>query len=178
MLGPLLNSTDSTLNFGSSSFHMSATPPWCPLTAFELMIEYPEAVLGCLSSMSFISVSTANPTLICAKPAAACVIRPPLPSTIFHVAIRKVPLPSGLEGVKLLSMANITRARCQRPKCQEKAKNKFSGSRAVTICTSRPAQPHRPVSEWGGSTPVGCLVIIIDSGASGPPWWWVCSVPC
>ncbi len=42
MLGPLLNSTDSTSNFGSSSFHMSATPPWCPLTALELMIEYPE----------------------------------------------------------------------------------------------------------------------------------------
>jgi hypothetical protein len=63
------------------------------------MIVYPEAVLGCLSSTSFVSVSTANPTLICAKPAAACANRPLLPSTMFHVAIRKVPLSSGKEGV-------------------------------------------------------------------------------
>jgi hypothetical protein len=79
MFGPLLNSTDSTSNYGSSSLHMSATPPWCPLTAYEHMIEYLEAILGCLASTSFVSVSTANPTLICAKPAAACVNRPPPP---------------------------------------------------------------------------------------------------
>ena len=54
--------------------------------------------------MSVVSVSTANPTLICAKPAAACANRPPLPSTMFHVTIRKVPLPSGKEGVELSSM--------------------------------------------------------------------------
>ncbi len=71
------------------------------------MIEYPAVVLGCLLSTIFVSVSTANLTPICAKPAAACVMRPPLPSTIFHVAIRKVPLPSGLEGAELLSMASI-----------------------------------------------------------------------
>jgi hypothetical protein len=34
-----------------------------------------------------------------------------------------------------------------------------------------PAQPHRPASEWGGSVPVGCLVIMMFSVAFGPPWW-------
>jgi hypothetical protein len=56
--------------------------------------------MGCLSLTSFVSVSTVNPTLICAKPAAACANRPLLPSTMFHVVIRKVPLPSGKEGVE------------------------------------------------------------------------------
>jgi hypothetical protein len=46
----------------------------------------------------------------------------------------------------------------KRPK---KAKNEFSGSCAVTNCTSGPAQPHHPTSEWGGSAPVGCSVIIV-----------------
>ncbi len=119
MFGPLLNSTDLTSNFGSFSFHKSATPPWCPFTAFEHMIEYPEAILGCLSSTSFVSVNTANPTPICVKPAAACVSRPLLPSTMFHVAILKVPLPSGKEGAELSFVANITLARRQRPKCQK-----------------------------------------------------------
>jgi hypothetical protein len=38
---------------------------------------------------------------------------------MFHVAILKVPLPSGKEGVKLSSMASITLARRQRPKSQK-----------------------------------------------------------
>jgi hypothetical protein len=116
IFGPLLNSTDSTSNFGLSSFYMIATPPWCPLTAFEHMIEYPEAVLGYLSLTSFVSISTANPTPICAKPVAACVNRPPLPSTIFQVAILKVPLPSSKEGAGVLSGASITLAQRQRPR--------------------------------------------------------------
>ena len=61
----------------------------------------------------FASVSTANPTLICTKPAAACANRPLLPSTMFHV-----PLPSGKEGIELSSMASITLARRQRPKAK------------------------------------------------------------
>ena len=63
----------------------------------------------------------------------------------------------------------------KRPK---KAKNEFSGSCAVTNCTSGPAQPHHPVSEWGGSAPVGCSVIIVVSLVFGPPWWRASSVPC
>jgi hypothetical protein len=102
-------------------------------------------------STSFVSVSTANPTLICAKPAAACTNRPLLPSTMFHVAIRKVPLPSGKKGVELSSMASITLARRQRPKSQKMAKNDFLGSHAVTNCTSGPAQPHRPRRDGGGA---------------------------
>ena len=58
--------------------------------------------MGCLLSTSFVSISTPNPTLICAKPVAACDSLPFLPLAIFHVAIQKVPLPSGKEGVDLL----------------------------------------------------------------------------
>ena len=123
---------------------------FCPTHACTTP-EYPEAVLGCLSLTSFVSVSTANPTPICAKPAAACVNRPLLPSTIFHVAILKVPLPSGKEGAKLSSMASITLARRQRPKSQKRLINDFFGSRAVTNCTSGPAQPHRPRRDGGGA---------------------------
>jgi hypothetical protein len=75
--------------------------------------------LGCLSLTSFVSVSTANPTLICAKPAAACANRPLLPSTMFHVAIQKVLLPSGKEGVELSPMASITLVQRQRPKAKK-----------------------------------------------------------
>jgi hypothetical protein len=38
---------------------------------------------------------------------------------MFHVAILKVPLPPGKEGVELSSMASITLAQRQRPKAKK-----------------------------------------------------------
>jgi hypothetical protein len=70
---------------------------------------------------------------------------------MFHVATQKDPLPSGKEGVEVSSMASITIAQRQWPKSQIKAKNNFLGSRAVTNCTSGPAQHHSPRWDGGGA---------------------------
>ncbi len=53
------------------------TSPWLQLAAFEHMIVYPEAALGCLSSTIFVSISTANPIPICAMPQLPVSIFPP-----------------------------------------------------------------------------------------------------
>ena len=164
----MLNSTDSTSNFGSSSFHKSVTPPWCPLTAFEHMIAYPEAVLGCLSSTSFRlrQHRQSNPYLrqACSR------LRQSFPPPIDNIPCRhpKSPTTLRLRGRQIVVHGRHHACTAPTAKMPKKAKNEFSGSRAVTNCTSRPAQPHRPRRDGGGSAPVGCLVILLLAWRLGP----------
>jgi hypothetical protein len=111
------NSTNWTSNLRSSSFQKSATPPWAQLAALEHMMVYPEYPL----LMIFVPINTATPIPICTNPMAICVNLPPLLSTIFHVTVQNVPLPSWPEGAGFSVVAGIPLVRYQRPKMSPSA---------------------------------------------------------
>ena len=142
--GLLLNSTDSTSNFGSPSLQMSATPPLVVTHCLQAHASILGGGLGvlivdkfCLSKrhQSYPHLRQSSGHLFQSSP-------PP---------INNIPCGHPKSSVTLWLRGHRVIVCDQHHVCATPmAKIESSGSCMVTNRTSGPSQPHRSASEWGG----------------------------